>query len=133
MVQRTGLDRAATLLRGSLVAAALLVACGAAQAQSTDELDYPNVFGPSTPTPLPNVPGRGVWNPTIIPNTYSGMTTLNLYTYLQREPTAGRPDRSSETPGLWTKQQQEAKRRALKAEREAHEQAMQERLQRDRR
>jgi hypothetical protein len=105
----------------------------ASPALALDGDGYPSVYGPAKPTPLPNTPGRGVWSPSALSSSFAGTSTTQLYLYLQKEEPGKRPDRSAETPGLLTAQQQEAEQRALKAARDGHDQAMQERLQRDRR
>lgn len=88
---------------------------------------YPSPYGPSRPTPLPAVPGGGLWNP--MPLRTSGYSSATLINRLPQPDPVRPPPRSAETPELMTPQEELARRQQLEAEGQGHVAGMDQRLQ----
>jgi len=117
------MTRATPRARLGLVAAAALVLAGCQHGSD----GYPSPYGPSQATPLPPVPGGGLWSPN--PMRASGYGAATLIARLPPPTRVAPPARSSETPELLTPQQQAERRRSLEAARAGHGGTMERRLQ----
>ena len=117
-------------LKMALTAAAMLATAGCAGVSE----GYLSPYGPGMPTPLPNSPGRGVWNPpSMTASMTSASSTVALYAYVQPFPSEGRPATASYTPELPTVSERNRQEDALVDAGNNQKRRMENRLENDRR